>query len=191
MHSLSTVLPRFQPSTASISPQAMVERRRRMISPIQYAANRQNAAYSSGSRTPARKNKSNMNAEFRRFSEFMMESLAPAITVERELAQTICDSQWRINRILSIEDGMFAQTGCQRKLALFMRTPKSASKPIKSNVYQEQPDTLASLVLGSSGTGAPYDEMGTNPRLKIHDDRSLSRRGWRRANGSAVPAGSK
>src|ERR1700722_3472591 len=97
-----------------------------MSSPIHIAANQINPLLSTGPRTQTGKYPSNMNAlrhgltgrivvlptedmaEFRRFSQSMLESLSTASMAERELAQTIADSQWRINRILSIEDGMLA-----------------------------------------------------------------------------------
>jgi hypothetical protein len=38
----------------------------------------------------------------------LFESLAPETPLERQYAQTFCDTQWRLNRALSIEDSMYA-----------------------------------------------------------------------------------
>jgi hypothetical protein len=42
------------------------------------------------------------------FCKELFESLAPETPVERQYAQTFCDTQWRLNRALSIEDAMLS-----------------------------------------------------------------------------------
>jgi len=42
------------------------------------------------------------------FSQELMTSLDPKTPLERELAKTVVDQQWRLNRVRSIEDGMLA-----------------------------------------------------------------------------------
>jgi hypothetical protein len=46
-------------------------------------------------------------AAYQAFSQEIVDSLDAQTPVERQFAQTIADNQWRINRIRSIEDGMF------------------------------------------------------------------------------------
>jgi hypothetical protein len=48
-------------------------------------------------------------AAYNAFSKEIVDSLGPQTPVERQLAQTVADNQWRINRIRSIEDGMLAE----------------------------------------------------------------------------------
>lgn len=45
---------------------------------------------------------------YMRFCAYLMTDLAPETALERQYAQTFCDTQWRLNRISSIEDSMFA-----------------------------------------------------------------------------------
>src|ERR1700682_5879545 len=97
-----------------------------MPSPAQYAANRLNAAKSTGPASPKGKVRSTLNAlrhgltarvvvlpsedmaAYQAFSREIVDSLDPQTRVERQFAQTVADNQWRINRIRSIEDGMLA-----------------------------------------------------------------------------------
>ena len=97
-----------------------------MPSPAQYVANRLNAVKSTGPATPTGKVRSSLNAlrhgltarvvilpsedmaAYNAFSKEIVDSLDAQAPVERQLAQTVADNQWRINRIRSIEDGMLA-----------------------------------------------------------------------------------
>ena len=44
---------------------------------------------------------------YRNFADELVESFAPKTPFERQLAQTIADTQWRLNRARSVEEGMF------------------------------------------------------------------------------------
>ncbi len=90
----------------------------------QLEANRRNAQQSTGPRTEAGKKISSLNAlrhgltsrivvlptedlsAYNRFSDEFLVDLAPETFSERQCAQTIIDTQWRLNRVRSIEDGM-------------------------------------------------------------------------------------
>ncbi len=81
---------------------------------------------STGSRTPEGKERSSLNAlrhgltgrivvlpsedinVYQAFCKELMADLAPETPVERQYAQTFCDTQWRLNRARSLEDGMLA-----------------------------------------------------------------------------------
>ena len=94
------------------------------ISPAQLAANRANAALSSGPTTEEGKKRSSLNAtrhglaaravvlpregqnEYLAFSKKIIHDLDPGNTVERELAQLIADQQWRLKRAAAIENAM-------------------------------------------------------------------------------------
>jgi hypothetical protein len=91
---------------------------------VQLEANRRNAQQSTGPRTEAGKRTSSLNAlrhgltsrivvlptedlsAYNRFSDEFLADLAPETFAERQCAQTIIDTQWRLNRVRSIEDGM-------------------------------------------------------------------------------------
>jgi len=91
---------------------------------VQIEANRRNAQQSTGPRTEIGKKTSSLNAlrhgltsrivvlptedlsAYKSFSEEFLVDLAPETFAERQCAQTIVDTQWRLNRVRSIEDGM-------------------------------------------------------------------------------------
>ncbi len=93
---------------------------------IQIEANRRNSQQSTGPRSDAGKQKSSLNAlrhgltarvvvlptedlaAYQRFSAEFLAALAPETFVERQYAQTIIDTQWRLNRVRGLEDGMLA-----------------------------------------------------------------------------------
>ena len=93
---------------------------------VQIEANRRNALQSTGPRTEIGKQKSSLNAlrhgltarvvvlptedlaAYQRFSAEFLTELAPETFTERQCAQTIIDTQWRLNRIRGLEDGMLA-----------------------------------------------------------------------------------
>jgi hypothetical protein len=89
-------------------------------------ANRRNAQQSTGPRTEAGKKISSLNAlrhgltsrvvvlpsedlsAYKKFSDEYLASLAPETFPETQCAQTIIDTQWRLNRVRSLEEGMLA-----------------------------------------------------------------------------------
>jgi hypothetical protein len=93
---------------------------------VQMEANRRNAQQSTGPRTEAGKKISSLNAlrhgltsrvvvlpsedldAYQKFSTDYLASLAPETFPETQCAQTIIDTQWRLNRVRSIEEGMLA-----------------------------------------------------------------------------------
>ncbi len=91
---------------------------------VQLEANRRNAQQSTGPRTEAGKKTSSLNAlrhgltsrivvlptedlsAYNRFCDEFLVDLAPETFAERQCARTIIDTQWRLNRVRTIEDGM-------------------------------------------------------------------------------------
>src|SRR5580698_2676658 len=81
---------------------------------------------STGPRTPEGKKTSALNAlrhgltgrvvvmpyedlnAYHAFCKQLLADLAPETTLERQYAQTFCDTQWRLNRARAIEDSMLA-----------------------------------------------------------------------------------
>lgn len=96
-----------------------------MISDKQLAANRRNALLSTGPRTEDGKNASRLNAlrhaltgqidvttpeekDARdKFFEGIVASLAPENAIEHQIAHSIADGHWRLNRASSIENNIF------------------------------------------------------------------------------------
>ena len=93
---------------------------------VQIEANRRNAQQSTGPRTEIGKKTSSLNAlrhgltsrivvlptedlaAYKTFSAEFLTDLAPVTFAERQFAQTIIDTQWRLNRVRTLEDGMLA-----------------------------------------------------------------------------------
>jgi hypothetical protein len=93
---------------------------------VQIEANRRNAQQSTGPPSEIGKQKSSLNAlrhgltarvvvmptedlaAYQRFSAEFLADLAPETFPERQCAQTIIDTQWRLNRVRGLEDGMLA-----------------------------------------------------------------------------------
>jgi len=89
---------------------------------VQMEANRRNAQQSTGPRSEAGKKISSLNAlrhgltsrvvvlpsedlaAYGKFSDEYLASLAPETFPERQCAQTIIDTQWRLNRVRSLEE---------------------------------------------------------------------------------------
>jgi hypothetical protein len=96
------------------------------LNAIQIESNRRNAQQSTGPRTEIGKKTSSLNAlrhgltsrivvlpsedlaAYKSFSGEFLTNLAPETFAERQCAQTIIDTQWRLNRVRSIEEGMLA-----------------------------------------------------------------------------------
>jgi hypothetical protein len=95
------------------------------------AANQSNAQLSTGPTSPDGKHRSSLNATrhgltgrvvvlpsedmkvYEVFSQELIASLDPKTPLERELAQTVVDQQWRLNRVRTIEDAMLAVADAQ------------------------------------------------------------------------------
>jgi hypothetical protein len=89
-------------------------------------SNRRNAQQSTGPRTEIGKKTSSLNAlrhgltsrivvlptedlaAYKAFSDEFVADLAPETFTERQCAQTIIDTQWRLNRVRALEEGMLA-----------------------------------------------------------------------------------
>jgi hypothetical protein len=96
------------------------------LNAVQIDANRRNAEQSTGPRTEAGKKISSLNAlrhgltsrivvlpsedlaAYKTFSDEFLADLVPGTFPERQCAQTIIDTQWRLNRVRSLEEGMLA-----------------------------------------------------------------------------------
>lgn len=93
---------------------------------LSLVTNRQNAQHSTGPRTGSGKRASSLNSlrhgltgnfvllptedpeAYRLFTKNLHADLQPDGAFEAQLAQTVSDTQWRLNRIQSLETGLFA-----------------------------------------------------------------------------------
>ena len=96
------------------------------VSNLKLAANRENARQSTGPRTPEGKKRSSLNAlrhgltsqivvmpnedlkAYLSFCERYVKDLSPKNEPEKQLAQDMANSTWRLNRSGSIENGIYA-----------------------------------------------------------------------------------
>jgi transcription termination factor NusB len=109
-----------------------------MISAQQRTANRQNAQHSTGPTTPEGKKRTSLNAtrhgltgqiniqtpedreRHRKFCADLINGFQPETAHESQLAQSIADDYWRLNRIRAIENNIFAL--CSSEAADTIRT---------------------------------------------------------------------
>jgi hypothetical protein len=116
-----------------------------MTSEKQIAANRRNALQSTGPKTPAGKAQSSRNslrhaltgqvallpAEDRAahdtFCEELIASLNPETAIEQQLAHSIAEDSWRLNRVCALETNIFAlgHAGERRELQLALADAKT------------------------------------------------------------------
>jgi hypothetical protein len=132
-----------------------------MISEKQLEANRRNAERSTGARTPAGKARSSMNnlrhvltgqitilpTEDReahdRFCNELVDGFKPETPMERQLAHSVAEDNWRLNRIRAIETNIFAlgHEGERRELQVALadaRTFKAEASQFQLLTIYEQ-----------------------------------------------------
>lgn len=136
-------------------------------SPLQLAANRRNAQLSTGPTTETGKKKASLNAlrhgltaqivvlpgedlaQYIKFASDFVQDLRPEGILETQLAQTLADYQWRLNRFRALEASLFALGHEQNapKLnvgdgphAAEMQTALAAAQSLRDNI-----DTLKIL----------------------------------------------
>lgn len=125
-------------------------------SPAQIEANRRNAKYGRGPNSARGKQHSSRNAvrhgltgrivvlptedmeAYKAFSKELVDSLNPETPMERQFAQTVADTQWRLNRARTYEDGMlalghFEQAGNFEAGSREMHSALTAAKVFRDN----------------------------------------------------------
>src|SRR4051812_21850027 len=120
---------------------------------------------STGPRTPEGKRRSSLNAlrhgltgrvvvlptedlaAYKAFSKELQTSLDPQTPVERQFAQTYIDTQWRLNRIRSIEEGMFALGHFEAAGDIDVDHPEIHSTLTAARKFREDSQAFANLSL--------------------------------------------
>ncbi len=132
------------------------------MSPATYAAP---ATGPTGPRTEEGKKKSALNAlrhgltsrvvvmpwedmdAYMRFCAELMTDLAPETAIERQYAQTFCDTQWRLNRMRSIEDSMLALGHVEEAARIETDHSQVHAALTAARVFRDDSKTFANLSL--------------------------------------------
>jgi hypothetical protein len=120
---------------------------------------------STGPRTPEGKERSSHNAlrhgltgrvvvlpsedlsVYQAFCKELMADLAPETPVERQYAQTFCDTQWRLNRARSIEDSMLALGHFEGAAFPGVEQPEIQTALTAAKVFRENSKAFVNLSL--------------------------------------------
>jgi hypothetical protein len=120
---------------------------------------------STGNRTPEGKERSSLNAlrhgltgriivlpsedlnVYQDFCKELLADLAPETPVERQYAQTFCDTQWRLNRARSLEDSMFALGHFEGANIPGIEQPEVQTALTAAKVFRENSKAFVNLSL--------------------------------------------
>ena len=124
-----------------------------------------NQSKSTGPRTPEGKERSSHNAlrhgltgrivvlpsedlsVYQAFCKELMADLAPETPVERQYAQTFCDTQWRLNRARSLEDGMLALGHFEGATVPGIEQPEIEAALTAAKVFRQDSKSFMNLTL--------------------------------------------
>ncbi len=124
-----------------------------------------NQSKSTGPRTPEGKERSSHNAlrhgltgrivvlpsedmsVYQAFCKELMADLAPETPVERQYAQTFCDTQWRLNRARSIEDGMLSLGHFEGATVPGVDQPEIQAALTAAKVFRQDSKSFMNLTL--------------------------------------------
>ena len=128
-------------------------------------ANRRNAKHSHGPTSAHGKHRSSQNAMrhgltgrvvvlphedmevFKAFSKEIVESLNANSPMERQFAQTIADSQWRLNRARTFEDGMLAMGHFEAEGNFTADSPEIHAALTAAKVFRDRSKDFVNLAL--------------------------------------------
>jgi hypothetical protein len=133
------------------------------VTPAQLAANRANAQASRGPVTESGKRRSSLNSLrhgltgrvvvlpsedlnlYQTFSQQIVDSLHPQTPLEHQLAQTVADQQWRLNRLRSIEDGLLACGHFEEAGDFDTGDPETHASLTASRAFRDHSQTFVNL----------------------------------------------
>ena len=134
-------------------------------STAQLEANRGNAQHSTGPKSEPGKRRSSLNATrhgltgrtvvlpgedmvvYQAFAKEIVNSLHPETPLERQFAQTVADTQWRLNRARTIEDGMLAWGNFEPEGNFTADRPEIHAALTAARVFRERHQAFANLAL--------------------------------------------
>jgi hypothetical protein len=124
-----------------------------------------NQSKSTGPRTPGGKERSSHNALrhgltgrivvlpsediniYHAFCKELMADLAPETPIERQYAQTFCDTQWRLNRARSLEDSMLALGHFEGATIPGIERPEIQAALTAAKVFRQDSKSFMNLTL--------------------------------------------
>jgi len=145
-------------------------------SEAQIEANRRNAKHSRGPKSDHGKHRSSLNAmrhgltgrtvvlpgedmeEFKRFSKEIADSLNAESPMERQFAQTVADSQWRLNRARTFEDGMIALGHFEEAGNFTAYSPEIHAALTAAKVFRDHSKDFVNLALYEQRIGRAQKE---------------------------------
>ena len=131
----------------------------------QYQANRNNAKHAHGPTSPGGKHRSSQNAlrhgltgrvvvlptedmeAYQKFSKELVDSLHPETPMETQFAQSIADTQWRLNRARTIEDGMLAMGNFEAAGNFTAENPEIHAALTAAKVFRDRSKDFVNLSL--------------------------------------------
>src|SRR5579863_5341206 len=84
---------------------------------------------------------------YRAFCKELMADLAPETALERQYAQTFCDTQWRLNRARSYEDGMLALGHFELANSIGTDHPQTLAALTAAKAFRENSKAFVNLSL--------------------------------------------
>jgi hypothetical protein len=84
---------------------------------------------------------------YRAFCKELMEELAPESPLERQYAQTFCDTQWRLNRARSYEDSMLALGHFEHADSLGEQDPQTLAALTAAKAFRDNSKAFVNLSL--------------------------------------------
>jgi hypothetical protein len=84
---------------------------------------------------------------YRAFCQELMADLAPETALERQYAQTFCDTQWRLNRARSYEDSMLALGHFEHSGSLHVEDPQILAALTAAKVFRDNSKAFVNLSL--------------------------------------------
>jgi hypothetical protein len=84
---------------------------------------------------------------YRAFCKELMAELAPGTPLERQYAQTFCDTQWRLNRARSYEDSMLALGHFELAHSIDAEDPQTLAALTAAKVFRENSKAFVNLSL--------------------------------------------
>lgn len=133
------------------------------MSPVE--SNQPTQTKSTGPRTPEGKERSSHNAlrhgltgrivvlpsedmsVYQAFCKELMADLAPETPVERQYAQTFCDTQWRLNRARSFEDSLLSLGHFEGATVPGVEQPEIQSALTAAKVFRQDSKSFMNLTL--------------------------------------------